>query len=198
MRSSLALILSAFVAGIAAQNNYTFPAGFNLGLVPENTRSAWCQAQRNTCPQICGGAASPNECDPDTLNFSCTCINGTVPDVALYTNTIPFFVCQANYAQCINNHPNDLQGQEQCKANAQCGTLNATAIDDSASTTSAAAASTTTAPTSTGSATQTASTTSASVTAATSKAAAMAVRVAQDHSTGLFVAFLLAAFRFVL
>lgn len=24
---------------------------------------AWCQAQRNTCPQICGGAAAVNICD---------------------------------------------------------------------------------------------------------------------------------------
>lgn len=29
------------------------------------TRTApWCEAQRNSCPQICGGQAFPNTCDP--------------------------------------------------------------------------------------------------------------------------------------
>ena len=54
--------------------------------------------------------------------------------MSAYQNTIPFFVCQENYKQCIQNHPNDLDGQNQCKANAKCGTLNATAMEDSAST----------------------------------------------------------------
>lgn len=117
--------------------------------------------------------------------------------MSAYQNTIPFFVCQENYKQCIQNHPNDLDGQNQCKENAKCGTLNATAMEDSASTTTAAASSTTF---STATSTPTAQTTStsATATATASKAAAAAVRVAQDHSTGLFVAALLAACRLIL
>lgn len=118
--------------------------------------------------------------------------------MSAYQNTIPFFVCQENYKQCIQNHPNDLDGQNQCKANAKCGTLNATAMEDSASTTSAAAASTTLSTATSAPATAQTTATSATATASTSKAAAAAVRVAQDHSTGLFVAAMLAAFRLIL
>jgi hypothetical protein len=37
MRSSLAVIVTTFVAATAAQSNYTLPAGFNIGLVTPAT-----------------------------------------------------------------------------------------------------------------------------------------------------------------
>ena len=43
--------------------------------VPENLKNAWCQAEQNTCPQICGGqgqiASGGNDCDT-----VCHCTNG--------------------------------------------------------------------------------------------------------------------------
>ncbi|OXV06603.1 hypothetical protein Egran_05627 [Elaphomyces granulatus] len=192
MPSFIVLILSVFVVAIMAQN-YTFPSGFNIGLVSSTEKASWCQGERNTCPQICGGAASPNDCESDTLTFHCVCINGTVPNVALYQNTIPFYVCNSNYGQCIKNNPSDVDAQRQCKNGlASCGTLNASA--SIASTTTSTSATTLT----TGTTSATATTTSAAASAATSKAAAMALQAAQDHSTGLLVAALLAAVRILL
>jgi hypothetical protein len=37
MRSSVALIISTFVAAAAAQANYTLPAGFNIALITQTT-----------------------------------------------------------------------------------------------------------------------------------------------------------------
>lgn len=58
------------------------------------------------------------------LSFTCTCSDGKAPDVPAYENTIPFYVCEANYAQCINAHPDNLMGQLECKEQkkALCGT----------------------------------------------------------------------------
>jgi hypothetical protein len=128
----------------------------------------------------------------NTLDFSCVCSNGTTPNVSLYMNTIPFFVCQATYAQCVAAHPNDLQGQQQCTDNAKCGTLNATA----ASSSSAAATSSST-PSSTSA---TASTTkSGSSTASTSaKATSMATKLGQDYGMGLMATMFAIAFKFLL
>ena len=63
--------------------------------------------------------------EQDTLEFDCTCINGTVPDVTPYEGTIPFFVCEENFVQCIENHPDDAEGQEQCteEKETNCGTV---------------------------------------------------------------------------
>ncbi|KAJ9216502.1 hypothetical protein DTO166G4_1718 [Paecilomyces variotii] len=201
MRSSVVLMVSAFAAGIAAQANYTLPAGFNPGEVSSTEKASWCTGQRNLCPKICGGAANVNTCDPDSLSFSCVCSDGSVPDSAEYTQSLPYFVCEANFGQCIQNHPNDLDGQNQCKEQAKCGTKNATS--DAASTSSAAATSGTAVATTLTTATttaggQVATTTAAKATASTSHSAASAVKVAQDYSAALLVGGLLAGFQFVL
>lgn len=122
------------------------------------------------------------------MSFDCTCVNGTVPEVEGYTNTIPFFVCQANYEQCIQNNPNDLDGQKQCKENAKCGSL--TASSGHSSTTSSAASSSSTLSTAQGKDVTTSATASAtgSATAATGTAthtgAAVAVQPIQGQSVG--------------
>ena len=64
--------------------------------------------------------------------------------------TLPFYICEETYIQCVNNHPNDAEGQQTCKNNEQCGTLNATAKSTSATTSSTAATSQTGAPSPTG------------------------------------------------
>ncbi|EED21714.1 conserved hypothetical protein [Talaromyces stipitatus ATCC 10500] len=196
MRSSAVLILAAFVAETTAYYNFTFPTGFNLGEVSSTILGQWCQGERNTCPQVCGGSASANDCDSTTLNFDCTCSNGTTPDLNPYENTIPFYVCQENYKQCIQNNPNDLDAQKQCKANATCGTI----ILDAASSTSAAPS--TTSAVSTAAATTIATTTSAASATKASGTAASAttshgvasLQISADHATGFFAAAMLAVF----
>lgn len=57
---------AAFTAAVSAQNYST--SGTNLTIDPNSVdydvRQAWCRAQQNSCPMICGGQASPNTCDP--------------------------------------------------------------------------------------------------------------------------------------
>jgi hypothetical protein len=140
-------------------------------------------------PRWATPADSPSQ---STLAFNCTCSNGTVPDTSLYQSTVPFYVCQANFGQCIANSGGNLEVQGWCKGNATCGTLNATAEQAAASSTSAAPSTSQTslaASTSSGTSAVSASAPSASK----STAAAVALQIAQDHSTGLFTAAVLAA-----
>ncbi|PCH05887.1 Hypothetical protein PENO1_010580 [Penicillium occitanis (nom. inval.)] len=200
MRSSAVLILAAFVAEATAYYNYTFPAGFNLGEVSSTKLGQWCQGERNTCPLVCGGAASANDCDATTLNFDCTCSNGTTPDLTPYKNTIPFYVCQENYGQCIANNPNDLDAQQACKANATCGTIDLSAVSStSASASSTTAASTTGASTlATTAAAATTGTASGTAASATATHGAAALQISADRATGLFAAAMLAFFGMML
>lgn len=129
-----------------------------------------------------------------TLKFSCICSDGTVPDVSQYIETVPFYVCEANYGQCINAHPNDAEGQRACKAAANCGSKNASAEDTTSSTTTAA--STTMAmTTSTGSSSQTSSSVAA---ASTTHNAAVTLASLEGYSTGLMAGAMFLAARLFL
>ena len=70
MYSSIVL-LSALAASAVAQNStsYTFPQGFNLGLVKPDDLNSWCQGQRNVCPDMCKGSTDANSCDPVCFFF---------------------------------------------------------------------------------------------------------------------------------
>ncbi|KAL3477857.1 hypothetical protein BJX99DRAFT_225470 [Aspergillus californicus] len=135
-------IFLSLVAPILAQSNFTFPTGFDLTQVDTQTKSSWCLSERNNCPKICGGAASVNRCDTDTLDFTCTCSNGTEADVSLYEGTIPFYVCQENYAQCIDRSTTQ-DGDDECTASLnECGSLNASAPTTTSSSSTSTASST--------------------------------------------------------
>lgn len=60
----------------------------------------------------------------DTLDFSCLCQNGSAPDLAAYQQSMPSFICQEAYAECISQ-TNDLETQTGCVTNIQnnCGNL---------------------------------------------------------------------------
>lgn len=47
---------------------YTIPAGS----VSASTTTQWCQAQQNSCLQICGNQANPNSCDGVSLLSKCS------------------------------------------------------------------------------------------------------------------------------
>ena len=112
-----------------------------------------------------------------------------------YIQTVPFYVCQATYGQCVAAHPNDLDGQDACKAAAVCGTKNATAL--ASTTTSTTAASTTTMATSTG--TSSTTTTSAAAASTTTHNAAAALSGVNEHyATGLMATLMFLAMRLVL
>lgn len=70
--STLVVAASAF-AGLASAQNTTFNTpipccSVSANLVNATERSLWCEANSNTCVDICGGqgqiASNGNECDP--------------------------------------------------------------------------------------------------------------------------------------
>lgn len=182
------------VAATATQSQSMPPAatqGFNPNNVTEAEKFNWCLAQLNSCPQICGGAASLNDCDSDTLTYNCVCPNATVPDSTAFAQTLPFFICEETYRQCVNNNPNNAQGQAACRENQKCGSRNATAeaLAQTGSASSGTASST-------GSATSSAAGSAASSAASASASAAEAPMT--TYATGAFAAVLMAAFKLML
>lgn len=72
--TSLLVAASALSSFVAAQNTSSkLPPTIqdcckvDANLVPDDKKKAWCQAQRNTCPEICGGvnqlAAEGQDCN---------------------------------------------------------------------------------------------------------------------------------------
>jgi hypothetical protein len=112
--------------------------------------------------------------------------------VTAYQQTLPFYICEATFEQCINNHPNDAEGQATCTSNEKCGTLNATAAN-SASSSSAAASSTSASQTSVATSSGTGSASASAASASHSSTASN-----QQLATGAFAAILVAAFKLFL
>ncbi|KGO77520.1 hypothetical protein PITC_037640 [Penicillium italicum] len=199
MRSSI-IFLSALATSVMAGNGtdtYTFPAGFNIGLVSSSQLSDYCSAQRNTCPQICQQGTKLNACDPSTLKFSCVCSDGTTPDVTPYAQTVPFFVCQDTYIQCVASHPNDAEGQRACKKAAVCGSKNASEVTTT-STASSTTMSSTTLALATATESSTSQTSSVAPASTTTTNAAVALGDMTQYSTGLVAGLMFVAARMVL
>jgi hypothetical protein len=56
------LALSASVSLVAAQGQTHTEFSPDTAQVPEDAFKSWCPSELAVCPQICGGAASPNNC----------------------------------------------------------------------------------------------------------------------------------------
>lgn len=112
-----------------------------------------------------------------------------------YKQTVPFYVCEANYGQCINSHPNDADGQRACKKSANCGSKNASAESTTSSTTTTA--SSTTLATATATETEPSATSSVAAAATTSNAA-VALGDMTQYSTGLMAGLMFVAARMIL
>ncbi|KAL1595712.1 hypothetical protein SLS60_009401 [Paraconiothyrium brasiliense] len=113
--STLLVATAAFSGLVAAQNStsdLTLPPGISAccsvdaNQVPEKSRSTWCSASENTCPEICGGqgqiASGGNVCDADTLKYTCKCRNGTEPDMSEYQQSVPGLMCRYWFDLCTN------------------------------------------------------------------------------------------------
>lgn len=90
---------------------------------------------------MCSDSARINQCNTDTLDYTCTCTDGTTPDLSLVTQTIPYFECQQAKSDCVTGNPNDVEGQQAC-ASAQCPTVEPSdyAANNAAASTSSASA----------------------------------------------------------
>ncbi|MCJ1300411.1 hypothetical protein MMC08_003208 [Hypocenomyce scalaris] len=182
MHSLITVLFTSALAGFAAAQNTTL----NPNSVPLSTRNAWCNAETNNCPLLCGGLSytGPNTCDGSTLTYQCTCTNGSAPDLAAYSDTLPSYICSQNYINCVAAHPNDATGQASCNTTYQCGTLSPMNV-----------------PAATSSASSVASSTSASATTsatATTTAKSMALSLGQKCGAGMLAAGLVAALSMLL
>ncbi|KAF7863166.1 hypothetical protein EAF04_007249 [Stromatinia cepivora] len=96
------------------------------------TRSQWCSAQINTCGTLCSGNSDTNTCDPTTLCYDCTCSsNSSSPALQYYTQTIPTYICEQKYTNCIYAAENDAAAQRQCAIDEQanCGHIDPDSIN---------------------------------------------------------------------
>ncbi|KAF3481780.1 uncharacterized protein GIQ15_04539 [Arthroderma uncinatum] len=184
-------VLAATVSALGS--NYTVPPDFNPGSVSADEKATWCDGEANTCSDVCG-SYKINRCDPKTLEYSCECQNGTIPQMDLYINSLPWFICQATFGQCIKAHPDDADGQQGCKdAQDKCGKLNATASTGGDSQTTSSSGSEPTASSTSGpSATHTGGS------SAPSHTGAAAVMMAKDYSLGVLATVVLGVFGLML
>ncbi|KAM0299229.1 hypothetical protein ACHAPM_007993 [Fusarium culmorum] len=122
MRSSFAILAMA-VSAISAQSVKTYKDSLDMTIDPNSvdltTRSGWCGAQQNTCDTLCSDNTDKNNCNDDTLNWECTCSsNSSAPGLQYYTQTMPTFICENLFAQCISQ-TNTQSGSEECKKKIQ-------------------------------------------------------------------------------
>ncbi|PGH16367.1 hypothetical protein AJ80_05217 [Polytolypa hystricis UAMH7299] len=95
--------------------------------ISEGTRLQWCVSQTESCPLIClqlpntDGEPSSNDCDYETLSFSCVCSNGLTPNASEYSQTIPYFTCSERNNRCVVNCNGDPTCQTECRTKNPCG-----------------------------------------------------------------------------
>ncbi|RFU30014.1 hypothetical protein B7463_g6302, partial [Scytalidium lignicola] len=115
-------LLAGFTAAQSNSNTTLDPNSVEL-----NTRVSWCSGEINTCGTLCSGATTNNDCDTNTLTFNCTCAaNNSAPGLQYYTQTMPTFICEQIFQNCIVAGENDAAAQRLCTQNEakNCGHLN--------------------------------------------------------------------------
>ncbi|EPE31612.1 hypothetical protein GLAREA_12368 [Glarea lozoyensis ATCC 20868] len=188
-RSAAAVL---FLSTFAAAANYTLA---NPGAISDTLKAQWCAAELSTCPILCG-TSLPNEdnnCDATTLNYTCTCTNGTGPGLIYYRQTLPTFICEQIYTDCIVAGANNAAAQRTCDQNraTNCGTLDPANYTAPVSSSSSSMSATAT-PTSGGASSATAVSTSSSAGAAPTMA------IGAQYGSGVLVAGAAAAFGLLL
>uniref|UniRef100_L2GBF6 Pci domain-containing protein n=1 Tax=Colletotrichum fructicola (strain Nara gc5) TaxID=1213859 RepID=L2GBF6_COLFN len=141
MRTSFSVLAISAVTAVSAQRKVYSAADINVANVNLQTRASWCTGERNVCNVLCNRATA-NECDPATLNYTCTCSNGTAPGLEYYEQTLPTFICNQAFEDCIAANVGNARGQTNCtdSIKSQCGTIDAQADSAASSTTTSAAA----------------------------------------------------------
>lgn len=131
MRATTALSIAALTTLSAAQATpqQNYPYRIDPDSVSSSDRDTWCSNQRAQCPLIClqqPGVTTmnteDNTCDPDLLTYSCVCDNGVSPNITQYSQTLPFYICQAWGNQCVAACGNGANTcADKCRADHPCG-----------------------------------------------------------------------------
>ncbi|OAA64884.1 hypothetical protein ISF_04294 [Cordyceps fumosorosea ARSEF 2679] len=130
---SLILALAAAGAATAQVQNYTSSLDMTIdpNQVPAQDRGQWCNAETNTCSQLCNNDASTNDCSATTLQYKCLCSsNSSTPGLEYYSQTMPTFICLKLFDQCTSQNVGNANNQKLCKSNimSHCGTLDPTKV----------------------------------------------------------------------
>ncbi|KAL7788663.1 hypothetical protein V8C37DRAFT_234461 [Trichoderma ceciliae] len=190
MRSS-AIFVAIAAAAVSAQVP-TYKSSLNMtidpGSVAQQQRAVWCQAQTNTCQVLCDNNADQNDCNQATLSYDCTCAsNSSAPGLQYYTQTLPTFICEQLFSNCIQTNAGNQDGQDQCKTNIQklCATRNPPTLAEISSMDATTAAPKTTSKSPSTGATTTADST-ASSTAQSTSSSALAAATLGPAGSGAF------------
>ncbi|ROT41580.1 hypothetical protein SODALDRAFT_331329 [Sodiomyces alkalinus F11] len=113
--ATVALALVAASSLVSAQRKvYTNEDLASVDAIDIGTRNAWCQGQRNVCTRLCDNAVT-NDCSTSTLDYDCQCSNGTAPGLEYYRSSMPSFICNAVFEECIIANVGNARGQQQCE-----------------------------------------------------------------------------------
>lgn len=118
----LALPAALRMATVLAANAVTVPT-IDPKSIDCLERGEWCVEELHNCPKLCGHDVARNSCVNATLAFECRCGNGSVPDLGAYKRTMPTYMCEAAYDQCVARHPGDAVEMNKCWNNRDCGIL---------------------------------------------------------------------------
>ncbi|KAF1840385.1 uncharacterized protein K460DRAFT_371579 [Cucurbitaria berberidis CBS 394.84] len=130
MRSAFALGVAAF-AGLCAAQNQTqseYPYRIDPNSVTNTNRQYWCDQNKAQCPLIClqqpdvtSMTTTENDCDPNTLTYSCVCEKDITPNITQYSQTLPFFICQEWGNQCVAGCNGVNTCESDCRSKHPCG-----------------------------------------------------------------------------
>ncbi|KAI2629585.1 hypothetical protein GGR54DRAFT_649973 [Hypoxylon sp. NC1633] len=119
---STAVALSALtLVSAQANSNSTFKIDPNSVTISD--RVTWCQGEQDSCGTVCGQPIS-NDCNTNTLDFTCVCQGNNAPDMNVFMNAMPWFVCEQLQSNCITQTENNAAGQKNCTETfgSKCGT----------------------------------------------------------------------------
>ncbi|KAF2740452.1 hypothetical protein EJ04DRAFT_455576 [Polyplosphaeria fusca] len=188
MLYSMLLVAAAAFTGLVSAQNATFANGpccsVDVSGLNSTVRGDFCQAQQNTCREICQEASTTrfknNTCAVETLQFNCTCGDNSTPNMSDYQQTVPGQLCLLWFADCIEASGQNLEAQETCKS-VQCGNKTTEGGDSSSS--SSATGGPTGSATTGGNGGQASATNEAQ--SSSSSAAATALAIAREYGTPL-------------
>ncbi|KAI2614369.1 uncharacterized protein GGS25DRAFT_517218 [Hypoxylon fragiforme] len=119
----VAAVAFSTLSFVSAQSDSNSTFTIDPSLVTTPDKVTWCQGQQDSCGTLCG-SPTVNNCDTNTLNFQCVCQGGNEPDLNVYMNTMPWFVCERLQQNCITATENNAAGQKNCTSTFgdKCGT----------------------------------------------------------------------------
>ncbi|PVU99290.1 hypothetical protein BB559_000848 [Furculomyces boomerangus] len=70
----------------------------------DGVKKTWCNDNANFCTNVClnitAGMPVKKSCNYKSLEWSCVCGNGTVPDLRIFTFPVDYYKCTAEVSEC--------------------------------------------------------------------------------------------------